>query len=540
MGSVRGRPNCTSQSSGFRMHAFIRSVLVALLVVSAAVLLALTATMTSVFTLAAASNYIIGGTHYAQPFCRPFCGTLDTPQQTIDLATPYIEATVNPNPPLPNVVVDYPASFWPVSVGYFHAMTYDDAVAVGVQKLPSPGAIDTGSVIFGYSQGANVATQYKRSFNQYWATHPGTPPAISFVLIGNGNRPNGGALERFRGLYIPIVDFTFSGATPTTTAGAAPGQITTYDIAQQYDGFADFPTNPLNLLALANAAAGLILVHPGYQNVDPNSAVFQATQGDTAYYLIPTYPVPLLMPVAKIPGVGPIVADTLDPVMRVLIEAGYDRTINPGQPTTANIFYFPNPVKLAAAVAVAIPTGLSIGLEDLTGERTPGTPPAYVQGQGAYGIFGPPVTLPNQTPPPIPLSEVMTTTSVPSGESSTSTTDPGASQQVSEPQSLAASTDTGTTEDSTPSVGTSNLPALTKPTLAPLLPPLTKPRMNVVRGGTTGKSGVSGVQDVVSSVKGAVTKSITSIEKALGTKPSDAQTNTSAAATSSAGAGEDS
>jgi hypothetical protein len=392
-------------------------------------------------------------------------------------------------------------------------------------------------VIFGYSQGANVATQYKRSFNQYWANNPGTPPAVSFVLIGNGDRPNGGALERFNGLYIPGLDFTFSGATPTTTAGAAPGQITTYDIAQQYDGFADFPTNPLNPFAMANAAAGLVLVHPNYQNVDPNSAVYQGTQGDTAYYLIPTYPVPLLMPIANIPGAGPIIADTLDPVMRVLIESGYNRTINPGQPTPANIFYFPNPVKFAAALAVAIPTGLFIGLEDLTGERTPGTPPAYVQGQGAYGIFGPPVTLPNQPPPPVPLSQVMASTQVPSGQSSTSAPNPTESQQVADTQTAAPTTDTGTPESSTPPADTTSQPVLNKSILTPLLPAVNKPKLNVVRGATTGKSGLTtGVQSTVSSVKGVVTKTITSIEKALGTKPAAAQAHTGSADTSSAGA----
>ncbi|OBC10283.1 hypothetical protein A5784_37150 [Mycobacterium sp. 852013-50091_SCH5140682] len=533
------------------MRVFIRSVLVALLVLGAAVLLALTATMTSVFTLTAASNYIIRGTQYAQPFCRPYCGTLDTPQQNIDLATPYITATkVDPPGGLPNVFVNYPASFWPVSVGYFHATTYDDAVAAGVAALPPPGPtgdpsqtpIESGSVIFGYSQGANVATQYKRSFNQYWASHPGTPPAVSFVLIGNGNRPNGGALERFRGLYIPGLDFTFSGATPTTTAGAAPGQITTYDIAQQYDGFADFPTNPLNPFAMANAAAGLVLVHPNYQNVDPNSAVYQGTQGDTAYYLIPTYPVPLLMPIANIPGAGPIIADTLDPVMRVLIESGYNRTINPGQPTPANIFYFPNPVKFAAALAVAIPTGLFIGLEDLAGERTPGTPPAYVQGQGAYGIFGPPVTLPNQPPPPVPLAQVMSAAALPSGQQPTGTSNTAAPQQVSDTQTPPQSSDTSTPEvstastESTTQATSTSLPEVPKPTLTTLLSPLTKPRMNVVRGATTATAASTGTKNPASSLNGIVKKSITAIEKALGATPSAATTHTSTTTSSSAGA----
>ena len=203
--------------------AVVRLAGVALLVIVATVLWALTSAMTTVFTLAAVT-YIIPGTNFAPPFCAPFCGTLVTDQQNTNLATPYVNFFVPAaqNPGNPSVVV-YPRSFWPLSVGYFGAIKYDDAVQQGVNALPSPGSIQSGSVIFGYSQGANVATVYKRNFNQYWATHPGTPPQVTFVLIGNGNRPNGGALERFNGLFIPIVEFTADGATPTNTAGAAPG-----------------------------------------------------------------------------------------------------------------------------------------------------------------------------------------------------------------------------------------------------------------------------------------------------------------------------
>ena len=120
----------------------------------------------------------------------------------------------------------------------------------------------------------------------------------------------------------------------------------------------------------------------------------QDEYGDTAYYLIPTYPVPLLYPVKAIPGVGPIAADILDPIVRVLVESGYNRTISPGQPTTRNLLYFPNPVSLATSLAAAIPTGLVIGFQDITGARQPGTPPAYLTGPNAtYDIGGPPVTM---------------------------------------------------------------------------------------------------------------------------------------------------
>ena len=112
-------------------------------------------------------------------------------------------------------------------------------------------------------------------------------------------RPNGGILERFAPLgTIPIVGLTFYGASPTQTAGAGQGEITTYDIARQYDGFSDFPTNPLFVLSDINAVMGIVLVHPDVSTVSMQDAVLQDEYGDTRYYIIPTYPVPLLMPLA--------------------------------------------------------------------------------------------------------------------------------------------------------------------------------------------------------------------------------------------------
>ncbi len=495
------------------MRVLIRSVGTALIIVAAAVLLALTSTMTSVFTLAA-STYIIGGTQFDAPFCLPFCGTLSTPQQNINLATPYINGTFGP-PPGTITVLNYPASFWPISEGGLTAPTYNQGVAAGVAALPSPGSIQDGSVIFGYSQGAIVATTYKRNFNAYYSNpQNGTAPPITFVLLGNGSRPNGGAMERFNGVYIPGLDFSFIGATPTTTAGAPAGQITTYDIARQYDGFADFPTNPLNLLADANALMGVALVHPGYGTVDMSQAQFQATYGDTAYYLIPTYPLPLLMPLASSPIVGPIAADMLDPVLRVLVEAGYNRTINPGVPTPANFLYFPNPGTLGNSLLAASSLGLTLGLQDIMGTRQPGTPPPGLMGQNAYGIGGPPVTLPNQTPPVLPLAQTMATTSSVQSSATVSTA-------AANPVQVAA---TPSTTTQTPTPSTTNLSLPTKP-----------PLLNSLRGPIGGSPSMPGVKNVASTVKGVVTNSLTAIAGALGAHPAGAAGATQAGTTSGGG-----
>jgi hypothetical protein len=291
----------------------------------------------------------------------------------------------------PPTVVVYPASWRPLSPGGFSDPTWDQSVRQGVTALQLATAGDPSPVIFGYSQGAVVGSEYKKAFNV--EATPGVVP--EFVFVGNGDRPNGGVLSRMAGLYIPGLDMTFTSATPTNTSGAADGVITTKDYAGQYDPIADAPTNPTNLFALTNAAMGTLFVHLNYDN--PSGAVLQDEYGDTAYYLIPSYPVPLLMPIDMIPVVGPIAADVLDPLVRLLVEAGYNRNISPGQPTTFDFGYFPDPATFVKNIPVAIMTGLDNGLQDVGAGRPLNTARPQIgpgtTGQDAYGIGGPPVTM---------------------------------------------------------------------------------------------------------------------------------------------------
>src|ERR1700731_3466468 len=136
---LAGCPNSiTALRRRFNMRILVRSVGVALLVMVATVLLALTSTMTSVFTLAAVT-YIIRGTQYALPLCVPFCApppnisSLPTAQQNIDLGTTYITGTLG-NGPLNQQItlLPYPANAFPLSVRYFDAPTYGRSVATGV------------------------------------------------------------------------------------------------------------------------------------------------------------------------------------------------------------------------------------------------------------------------------------------------------------------------------------------------------------------------------------------------------------------------
>ncbi|WP_197383090.1 PE-PPE domain-containing protein [Mycolicibacterium mengxianglii] len=258
---------------------------------------------------------------------------------------------------------------------------------VGKWTLTNAIGDDASPTIFGYSRGAFIAGEWKKDFNEYFNEAEGARDVKpSFVLSGNPLRPNGGSSVR--------IDWftTDTRATPTETAGAAPGQITTRDIAYQYDFFADTPTNMLNPIAMTNWAFGIVN-HLFYPDDPGAKAVFQDEYGDTDYYLIPSETVPLLYPVKWIPGIGPGLADILDPVVRVLVETGYNRNISPGQPTGTNLLYFPDPAELAKNLSIAIATGLDNGFEQMGLGRMLGTTRPDVTGQGAYGIGGPPVTM---------------------------------------------------------------------------------------------------------------------------------------------------
>lgn len=227
--------------------------------------------------------------------------------------------------------------------------------------------------------------------NEQDATAPaGTVPTPTWVFIGNTNRPNGGLFQRFAGLTIPIIDGSFDGATPTQTAGAAAGDITTYDISGQYDFFSDYPTYPLNLLADLNAVVGILAVHanygdigilgaPGYLanggHLDMSQAVLQDRYSDTTYYLIPARRLPLLAPLQLIGVPDPVLA-VLDAPLRVLVEAGYDRTTSPGVPTAAQWAPHGDPSQLVENFLTAIPTGVDDGLQEVGLGRPFRTTPA--------------------------------------------------------------------------------------------------------------------------------------------------------------------
>ena len=74
--------------------------------------------------------------------------------------------------------------------------------------------------------------------------------------------------------------------------------------------------------------------------------------------------------------------------MRVAVEAGYDRTTSPGEPTGFRLLYIPYLIDLGVNFVVAIPTGWDDGLQELGFGR-----PFRTEEPGPYGVGGPSVTM---------------------------------------------------------------------------------------------------------------------------------------------------
>ncbi|GFG69365.1 PE-PPE domain-containing protein [Mycolicibacter senuensis] len=175
--------------------------------------------------------------------------------------------------------------------------------------------------VFGYSMSAAVATQELVNLLGLPADQQPDPDYLSFVLLENLGNPNGGFFTRFD-----------SGMPMTPADGIYHTDIYTIE----YSGATDFPKYPLNFLALANAMAGYVSLHPALlpgwpTTFNPDSvqdAVQLPTSEDvnTDYFLIPTQNLPLLDGIRWVPFFGPAMADLVQPALRVLVDLGYDRS----------------------------------------------------------------------------------------------------------------------------------------------------------------------------------------------------------------------
>lgn len=224
--------------------------------------------------------------------------------------------------------------------------------------------------VFGYSQSAIISGMQMLELAALPADERPDTDHLAFVLVGNENNPNGGMLERFVGLSLPSLGMTFNGSTPDNVY---PTDMYTLE----YDGFADFPRYPLNVLSDLNAFLGIALVHVKYTQLTPEQVEaaipLTNTVGDTMtnYYMIPTETLPLLAPLQLLPVIGQPLYDLLEPSLRVLVNLGYgniEHGWDPGPPNVPTPFgLFPTNLDLTEVLA-ALANGAQQGVTNFASD----------------------------------------------------------------------------------------------------------------------------------------------------------------------------
>lgn len=364
------------------LPGFARATATGLVTVAGTLVLSLTATVGTAVQPAANTLLVMGGTFNGDALHpaiqQELGGNPWYPASAVDPARPvgtfgrgYLDTANNPASPYfgwDYLRVTWPADILPAALG---RTPFETSQLQGVRNIDAalsatlaglaPGEK---AVAFGYSSSADVMVRQMRALQSQPGGAPDTD-RLQFFLMGNPNRPNGGILQRFAGLYVPLLDVVFDGSTPLDTP------YTTTDLSWEYDAASDFPTYPLNLISVVNAVLAASFVHGNYFRADINGprAFPDTTVGNITYITLQTPHLPLLMPLYDIGFPAPLL-DLIEPALTVMVDWGYDRSVGPGTPTTAGLFPRIDPVTAAGQLVDALGAGVNRVLADLA----PATP----------------------------------------------------------------------------------------------------------------------------------------------------------------------
>ncbi len=256
-----------------------------------------------------------------------------------------------------------PEEFWPLGTLTFGASVDRGVDILHAAVLDSLPDSDTTGVVFGYSQSATVATQAMPDLHGELGDGAGT---LRFVLAGNPNNPMGGILARFAfpgaDAHVPLLNIPLGiGATPTDL-------FATQMYTAEYDGWANFPQDPTNLLADLNALMGIATVHSVYKDLDPAIDLIElGTAGQTDFFMIPTDRLPILWPVYQLGTPGELLGSALEPGLRLGINWGYG---NPGMavhPVTGGLPAGPWAVNALNQISMIDPGGQFVSGSGIAG-----------------------------------------------------------------------------------------------------------------------------------------------------------------------------
>jgi hypothetical protein len=205
---------------------------------------------------------------------------------------------------------------------------------------------------------------------------------VKLVILDNdSNRAGGG----FWTTYAPFAPLLATSAAPTPSHLDVP----VVDVAYEYNINSDAPTYPLNLLADVNSLVAYIYDY-GAQSTAPVPADILANPapgehyvlapdgsvvnqyksgGNITYVTFESNGLPLVQPLRSLPG-GNVLADALEPVLTVLVDAGYkDNSAIPTDPSvTRPVGLLPTASETIAAarqLRVALARGVHAAQNDL-------------------------------------------------------------------------------------------------------------------------------------------------------------------------------
>ena len=308
-----------------------------------------------------------------------------------------------------NIGIDTPEGLYPLTG--INNLTFNVSVSQGLTILnnaiqTSVASGNTTINVFGYSQSAAIASLEMQMLNPS-NTSGGSllPPGVTlnFTLVGDVSNPNGGLLARFPGLDLQSLGLTFGTATPDNSF---PTRIYTIE----YDGFADFPQYPIDVLSDVNAFLGIVELHGTYPFFSATQLLPTSQGGiaipltntvgptQTDYFILPTQNLPLLDPVRAIPVIGNPIADLVQPDLRVLVDLGYGSTTQgwspdpPNVPTPFGVIPPVSPITVATALATGTQQGISAFASDVSTMMSspPNLSPAGLAGtlMGSLGTGG--------------------------------------------------------------------------------------------------------------------------------------------------------
>lgn len=157
------------------------------------------------------------------------------------------------------------------------------------------------------------------------------PENLQFTLLGDPTGTHGFGQSFLASIfgpksYIPFIDYTMPPKVDS--------QYTTTRVVAAYDGIADFPDRPDNLISVANAVFGAAVAHTPAAFTSPSDVPWRNRKtsvnsrgGSTTTYLVPVNHLPMTLPLRYL-GFSDHFVDDLDTTLQPIVDAGYSRNDN--------------------------------------------------------------------------------------------------------------------------------------------------------------------------------------------------------------------